>query len=658
MFSLALRRLVLLLLLCLSFAPCAQARRGTQSLDANIRQSDLIVIGDTRPGENSTTRPLRFSVVLSIATVLKGEPQWAGQSLDLPRAMSFEDPLPREAKNIAVLLKRLHSPAGEEVWSVQETYAQPDEIAAIKALIPIYALPNERAQLLALRELWKLDNPVLRAQFIGDLGQMHEAENFDLMLDFYPQADSVSQKRMVEILGRIGDERALPLLISILENEKADEKVRYSTAWQLNFYFPGAPGVTDAFRRVFPRATGNLQVLAAQYLNAREPDAKYRAALPLPVAWWGAEKLYQGGDDAGAWELWRQVLAEPQPSEFQLSWSVQYLLPYVKTADKPRVRAALLPLLRGEVASNKYLYPESAAKILRAVGEQDDVDLLLKLLDKPDSFNINARARFIVTMALRELGATARQMGAAHLLQTLREARTAQQIGSDETQNVLLELTWLANEDDWQNAQAILGNSWQTSGQKLNGLFVAINGDATGNEEISALISLLETPRDVPLTMQEWIIFRLGDRETARAVPVLTKFLDALGLSNWPATAALKQIGQSSAEHKILVVDAAIEHLRDPDDGVRTQAIHLIETLQGEKARPLLRRMVLEADFGFKMEAMSALSRVGTPEDLPILLPLADFWTAPRGLQSWASSAVTNIRDRFDLDVGDTAPKA
>ena len=658
MFSLVLRRWVLLLLLCVSIAPCAWARRGTQSMGANISQSDLIVVADAALGE----KPL--DVLLAIREVLKGDGKLADQTLHLARSRSIEDPLPRNAQNIAVLLKRYLSPAGGQSWGTLETYAQPAQIAALKTLIPVYELPTERARLLALQALWPQRDTLVQAQFLEVLALMREERNFDLLLDFYPHAQFQVRKTIIEKLASIADYRALPLLISIMENQTPDPQIspqenqnlRYLTAHKLKWYFPGAPGVTDAFRRIFPNATGSLQVLAAQYLNAREPDAKYRAVLPLPTAWWRAETLYKNGDQAGAWKLWWQVLAEPQPSEFQLSWAAQYLLPHLKDADKSRLRVALLPLLRGDVESNKYLYPESAAKILRAVGQQADVDLLLKLLDM--SSNINARPRYLVTMTLRELGAPARQIAAAHLLQSLRNAQTAQKIGTDETQNLLLELAWLGSQDDWQSAQTIVGNSWQASVQKLNDLFVAINGNANGNDEISVLISLLETPRDLPIAMQEWIIFRLGDMGTARAVPVLTKFLDTAGLSNWPATTALARIGQSSAENKILVVDAATQRLRDPADGVRTQAIHLIETLQGEKARPLLRRMVVEADFGSKGEAISALGRVGTPEDLPLLLPLLDYWTNASGVHYWAMSAVTNIRDRFDLDIDETTPTA
>ena len=644
---LAFRRL-LLLLLCLSLAPCAHARRGFQALDVNIRQSDLIVIADTRPGEKPTVRPLRFSTLLSIDTVLKGDQKWAGQTLDLPRTLSFENPLPNEAKNIAVLLKRYQSPAGEETWGVQETYASPAEIAAITALIPIYALPSERAQLLALRTLWTSENPVLRAQWIADLGTMHETENFDLLLDFFPRADVESQKRLIEIMGRIGDQRALPLLIAMLENEKADEKLRYSSAWQLNFYFHGAPGVTNAFRHVFATAKGNLQVLAARYLNEREPDAKYQAGLPAPTAWQRAEKKRESGDLGGARALWWQVLATPDTDDFARRWAAVRILP-IASAEKARFRDATLSLVQRDSQVDNYLWRRDDAQILRAMAQPADVDLLLSLSDKSGNDDVTRRE---VALALHELGGAAQEKAAARWLQNLTKNSAGQAANIPHPD--LLALAWLGSDDDWQRAQTILGANWSRGGKFLDALKTA----AHAKDEGAALNDLLERtlaePGDLQPTTLGWLVFRLGDLADARAVPALTKFLLKYGTyDNYSVTQALTRIGQKDATSEAIVVAAMTSVLAQPDkDRIGGQAVQIIADLQRERARPLLRSIVSGDDSGPKMEAMSALSRVGTPEDLPVLLPLADFWTAPRGLQYWAVDAVTHLRQRFGLDVG------
>ena len=45
------------------------------------------------------------------------------------------------------------------------------------------------------------------------------------------------------------------------------------------------------------------------------------------------------------------------------------------------------------------------------------------------------------------------------------------------------------------------------------------------------------------------------------------------------------------------------------------------------------------------------IEQIGTPEDLPLLLPYADFWKADRATQRWAMSAVRSIRERWNYDL-------
>jgi hypothetical protein len=66
--------------------------------------------------------------------------------------------------------------------------------------------------------------------------------------------------------------------------------------------------------------------------------------------------------------------------------------------------------------------------------------------------------------------------------------------------------------------------------------------------------------------------------------------------------------------------------------------------------RPLLRRMIVETDFGVKSQALLWIGRVGQPEDLKTLIPIADFWTGDRANHYWAMLAVAEVRQRYHRD--------
>ena len=109
---------------------------------------------------------------------------------------------------------------------------------------------------------------------------------------------------------------------------------------------------------------------------------------------------------------------------------------------------------------------------------------------------------------------------------------------------------------------------------------------------------------------------------------------------------ALVQIGGVEVE------EAALRLLNHPDEnGVRRQATEIVFRLQGERALPLARRMILEANFGIKSSAAQCLSRHGTPEDLKRLIPLSDFWTGDRANHYWLMGAISEIRSRHSYDL-------
>jgi hypothetical protein len=85
----------------------------------------------------------------------------------------------------------------------------------------------------------------------------------------------------------------------------------------------------------------------------------------------------------------------------------------------------------------------------------------------------------------------------------------------------------------------------------------------------------------------------------------------------------------------------------------------ILSRLQGARMLPLLRRMMVEKDFGVKSRALDAIGSFGEPGDLKALIPMADFWTGDRANHDRARVAVAEIRRRHHYDLrGPILPRA
>ena len=155
-------------------------------------------------------------------------------------------------------------------------------------------------------------------------------------------------------------------------------------------------------------------------------------------------------------------------------------------------------------------------------------------------------------------------------------------------------------------------------------------------------------PGPLPVPARDWAAFRLGDLKEKRAVPVLTQTLirDADWRLTQTARDALITIGGTEVETEML---ALLTH--EDCQRVRPAAIEVLFRLQGERSRDLARRMLREENWGLKRPALIHLGNLGTAEDLALLRPYCDYWTADRTTHYWAIGAVAQIRDRCNYDV-------
>jgi HEAT repeat protein len=116
-----------------------------------------------------------------------------------------------------------------------------------------------------------------------------------------------------------------------------------------------------------------------------------------------------------------------------------------------------------------------------------------------------------------------------------------------------------------------------------------------------------------------------------------------LSTPQWPvaesAKAALIRIGGDT-------VAGAMRRLleRGGPSTAREAALNILAAVNGSGALPQIRTAL--ADNTLRSTALSLLARVGTKDDLSVLVPMSDFWTGDRANHYWAMQAVGEIRAR------------
>lgn len=302
------------LALFLSCPLASEASRDHRPMGYYISRADLIVIADAGKPEwdgnpadfawEIHRMPVRFPI--SAREVLKGDAGLVGQEIVLrheqvaflgSKGFAYISP---DARGIAVLLE----PGWKEAraWPVLEVYRTPEEIAALRTLVGICAIGRERDRLIQLRALHAAGNPIFQEEFIAQLRDMREPENFHFLTGLYPTLDPKDRLELVEIIGQIGDLRGVPTLLEAVNSP--DSKVSQTAVYQLAAYYPGAPGIIETFEKNLGRE--HLTRAIAGYLARRRPTPEVKSLAEGPeTAWCRACQLREAGktDEAQAAHL-------------------------------------------------------------------------------------------------------------------------------------------------------------------------------------------------------------------------------------------------------------------------------------------------------------------------------------------------------------------
>jgi HEAT repeat protein len=525
-------------------------------------------------------------LVLTVREFLKGT---APRTITMKRPYC---PYVPEGNGLALLLSPDWS---SNDFPVIEVYTEAAPIARLRELVPIYRLPSERQRLEALKS-----DPRYREQLFDDLREMRERGNYPIATDLYPNLDKAGRLKLIELMGYIGDARGVPvLLLQAMASDAAE--VRDAAQAALAFHFPDA-----APAGAFDLHSAPENAMQKAFRLAKEGHP--REARPLLLA----------------------VAADNRESEYIRMWAALELVPQLDAQRKNALRRSMLPLLTRMVKEGNYLQLADAVRILRELRHRENLELLVGAIGRKD--NLEEKTPFQATMALRELGSAERPRAVA-LLAALVEGREKEQgyrmVGGTPAAP-LLSLAWLSGEPEFRRSIEIRGDYlrsvWGASLQPDEGRFLA---------------SVLRKSGNLPPEAIKWIAMRLGDLRDARAIDSLVALL---GSAQWSlmesSKKALIRIGGDP------VAAAAGRLLAGSGGGAaREAALTIVYALKGARALPQIRAAL--ADEALRTTALGLLARVGTEEDLKVLIPMSDFWTGDRNHHYWAMQAVGEIRGRY-----------
>jgi HEAT repeat protein len=628
----------LIVAVLLTFAACAQACRLHRPMGDYVREAELIVLADTQKGGEHG-----YDTVASVTKVIKGDPKLVGTKILLGMTMSTGDAhVPVPATKVAILLRK--NWRKQKQWPVLEAYTKAEEIAALRTLVGIYGLPTERQRLLALGKKALAGNAYCMAQLLPDLKNMRDPDNFDVMTALYSDLAGADQAKLVEIMASTGDPRAVPPLLKAMQS--SDKKVSGIAASHLWWNFPGAPGVTEAFEKALTKK--HLARRAARYLRKRRDDPaldEIKINKTRETSWMRAGRL---GDTKAGRAAYLAMIEDGKESRYVRCSSATKLLPNAGTAEKERIRKALLPQLLIDAGGDNYIHANQAARILRGLHHADCLEALLALVPRVDF--LYRKAARTATLAIGELGPEARKQAVARLMEDIGSGTKKRQNERIRTL-YMLQLVWLGDKESLGKFENIIPESWESTWAALCPLQLLTNE----KDEGTSLVRLLEKPEGLPPIAREWVVFCLGDRKEKRAVKVLAATLSRE--LDWTLTRgardALICIGGPEVENEMIKLLTHKDRNR-----VRPAAIEVLFRLQGDRACDLARRMLREDDFGVKDQAMTHLMNRGTVDDLALLLPYCDYWKADRSTHYWAMQAVNNIRDRYNYDVNGPVVKS
>jgi HEAT repeat protein len=646
----------------------ASDKRQSQSIAEDWQHADAVFIG-------TISRARANGATFQIKEALKGDTKDTGTTINIPLERYLVGAFPTNADQMLAAIFLTRDSTKKLVTS--EIYADVDKISALRCLSPIFAKPSEHDRLTALGDLFsdptshckttvKQDPKALfKKEFLAAIAQMHDPKNFEIVVKLYEHADAKSKFDLLEWMANTGDRRSLPFLIAAVKSP--DQNLRNAATTRLIYFYPGDTGVDKCLEETYAHGFPDTKNAAYDYLLKRGCVSALKTSEPKPTmtAYQRAETLYGEGKFKEALELYITEIQSTKNNSYVRRWSALKAIPHATVEQKERIRKALLPMLAQDATSGNYWEATDTAEILQKLHHDDCLDGLVVLLDRRDS--LFAKANRIAAFAIGELEPEARRKAAQHLIAQIKSPK----FSSDTNENqmiTLLELAWIGDPSAYSGVDQLLATSaalplWKSIHPLLTAKDQSSSSrsraacciDPTSVHRLSSdksmdglfLIDVLKTNPSLPHIAKDWVIVQLGIIKEERAVDLIIAHLKEMKYQydGYVSDEALKSIGGKYVSQQVEKIAVGGE------EEVSRNAVDILCEIQKEKCLPVLRQILRSAKSPAKTNALCAISRLGTPDDLPLLVPMNDYWKGDRHYHYWTMDAVASIRQRYNYNV-------
>ncbi|MBS2001217.1 MAG: hypothetical protein JST44_06885 [Cyanobacteria bacterium SZAS LIN-5] len=617
-------------------------KRQAQSISEDWHKADAVCVGKLRRADGAT------GATLSVTEVLKGDQKLKGTTLEIPLDRYLAGIFPNDS-NEKISLALFSRDPSSKVLVATELYDDADKISATRCLTSIFQSTSERQSLQALSEMvldpssrcqspFKKDAKTLfRKEFLAALGTMHDKSNFSIVTNLYEKADIDTRHALLDWMACSGDRRSLPYLIAAVPSP--DRSLRSLALSRLIYYYPGDVGVDECISDAYEHGFADTKNVALDYLSKRRGGASKTATQARPKTnYQKGEELYAAGKFNEAVPFYIQEILTNKSDPYARRWSALKAIPYASTRQKDEIRHSILPLVAEDALTGNYLEATDAAEILQKLEHIDCLDSMITLLDRIEP--LFGKANRMAAFGISKLNGQARHKAASHLLERIKSEKFRSSNDQQSQLITLLELIWIADQQDLHPVDETLKGSGAQS------IWSSLKPLLDKNLNRGALLTrMLAKSNGLPHLAKDWIIVELGDlKETAAADLILEHLKEMKFQYDYNvAGEALQSIG---GRH----VCNELEKLALGNDEVSRNAVDVLCSIEKEKCLPTLRKIINSKSIA-KTNALNAMARMGTPQDLAQLLPLSDYWTGDRQYHYWTMEAIAAIRQRHGLNV-------
>jgi HEAT repeat protein len=499
-----------------------------------------------------------------------------------------------------------------------------------------------------------MNNPVsmeaLNDDVLFAIKEIKDPASFDIVAGTIGSFSRSGQKDLLDWVISTGDSRAVSVLLKFLDSK--DENLSGLAAGGLRRHFPGAPGVTEAFRKSWKTADKAVRSEAVDYLIKREPEPDLQKAyeeLHSPphstdaqnLFSMKARKTFKEGQTADAKRYCIQVIQDDSLYDQTRLYLADCITTALNREDQNRHLPAIAPFLKRMVSARNSFASYSAIRIVLSVKHPAMKQALVAYLNRDATFSIWRREAYRTVMALREMGEEARTASARVLLERIETISEDDPTWSRPLQR-LIALVWLGNDRDFNRAQQFLEKNAPGYYSKFAADLKPIS---KMNDEGAFLIDLLTKHSNQSSDSLNWFIMRLGDIRDARAMPLLLSSLEKKQyFSAEPVSEALVQLGNSAVSRM-----ESILRREDLKDYFYTGVLKVLFDSQKEKSLPFIRQLTKDRPTDLPPDIWYRFSQYGTAEDIALLSPLNDYWKY--GPNSALQIALAALREKFGYDL-------